>query len=152
MTLSSKNIWIPPKKPLAAFCKVPREVKEAWKHSKELSPDSTDIFEIEAIGPIMVLHLWSDLLINQLWLHFIDNEGAQAVLVKGASSVRSGPIISGYFWEEVASKRVLTWLDRVASASNPVDGLSRQDFTGFDCVQRMSIPFELVHRLRQCMW
>ena len=147
-------LWAPGRHgdPLAAFCKVPREVRLSWKQALDIAPTSTDIFEIEAIGPLMVLHLWGDVLRGRLWVHYIDNEGAQAILVKGASSVRSGQVISGYFWEQVASMGIFVWLDRVASASNPVDGLSRGDFSGFKHVQRMTVPQGLIHRLRQCMW
>ena len=66
-----------------------------------------DIFEIEAIGPAIILHQWGRSMRNCLWLHFIDNAGAQAVLCKGSSSVHEGDLITGFVWEEIASACVV---------------------------------------------
>ena len=38
-------------------------------------------------------------------------------------------VIVGYTWDYIARLDVLAWFDRVDSKSNPVDGLSRQDFS-----------------------
>ena len=62
---------------------------------------------------------------GSLWLHFIDNVGAQYSLVRGSSSVMSGDVIIGKTWEKVAAVGALLYTDRVASASNPIDGVSR---------------------------
>ena len=60
----------------------------------------------------------------------IDNVAAQASLVKGSSSVDEGDVITGYTWELACDLGVRPWFDRVASKSNPVDGISRGDLKG----------------------
>ena len=89
-----------------------------------------DIFEIEALGPLIILATWPRLMRECLWLHFIDNSAAQAALVKGSSSVLSGDLIVGHTWEIIAKRRMIPWFDRVDSSSNPVDGLSRGEKLG----------------------
>ena len=45
--------------------------------------DHYDIFEIEAVGPALILHNFGHLIAaDALWLHFIDNDAALATLVK----------------------------------------------------------------------
>ena len=66
---------------------------------------------------------------NALWLHFIDNSCALGALVKGSASVMQQDHIVGATWSAIAQLNVLCWFDRVDSKSNPVDGLSRQDFS-----------------------
>ena len=88
-----------------------------------------DIIEIEGVGPLIMLHNWGSVLRHSLWIHFIDNSSAQGSLVKGSSSVHQQDVIVGATWELIAELDVLAWFDRVDSKSNPVDGLSRQDFS-----------------------
>ena len=67
---------------------------------------------------------------DHLWVHFIDNEGALASLAKGSSSVLSGEDIVGTTHELSAASGVISWFDRIDSASNPVDKLSRGKMGG----------------------
>ena len=60
-----------------------------------------------------------------LWTHYIDNDGALAALIKGSSSVTSGDVIIGRTWRLISHWEVSPWFERVCSASNPLDGLSR---------------------------
>ena len=110
--------------PRAAFLNIPREVRLYWS-ALRASAARNDIFDIEAIGPLIVLATWPRLPQNRLWVHFIDNAAVQAAFVKGSSSVHVVDLIIGHAWEMVARRRLLPWFDRVDSASNPVDGLSR---------------------------
>ena len=89
-----------------------------------------DIYEVEAIGPLLVLHNWGQELAGCLWLHFIDNAAALAMLVRGASSVMSGERIAGLTWSHVVGFGCFPWFDRVESSSNPTDGLSRGKLVG----------------------
>ena len=77
------------------------------------------------MGPLLILWNWGHLFRNDLWIHFIDNEGALASLAKGSSSVVSGDVIVGFTHQLAAQLGILGWYDRVDSASNPVDKLSR---------------------------
>ena len=87
-----ENVRRPPK---AAFYKTPWLLRKLWVRQNARSGPGRDIFEIEAIGPLIILGLWPELLAGALWLHFIDNAAAQAALVRGSSSVRSGDALVG---------------------------------------------------------
>ena len=125
-------LWLPGYPvPMAAFMETPRELRMLWARQLQQSAAlGHDIFEIEAIGPLIVLSMWGHLMHGMLWTHYIDNTGAQAALVKGSSSVDSATILAAHFWSAVAAASIHAWLDRVASESNPVDALSRKDNRG----------------------
>ena len=146
-------VWHPAlPKPRAAFLQVPWMLRRLWALQSSRTfkgTDQRDIFEIEAIGPLLLLDLWPELFRSVLWLHFIDNSSAQAALARGSSTVESGDAIVGLTWERIVSLRCLPWFDRVASKSNPVDGLSRGQLQGpWGEVVRAEVPKGLLHRLR----
>ena len=135
-------------RPLAAYVKVPREVRMYWSACASSAP-ANDIYEIEAIGPLVVLATWPRLLQGCLWIHFLDNAAAQAAYVKGSSSVHSGDLLVGWAWEIVARRRLFPWFDRVDTKSNPVDGLSRGRMEGpWDAVATGRFPEGLLQALR----
>ena len=139
-------------RPLAAYLKVPREVRRYWRPSVD-GVDPRDIFEIEAIGPLVVLATWPRLMQGRRWIHFIDNAGAQCAYVKGSSSVHSGDLIVGSAWSIIARRRLMPWFDRVDTSSNPVDGLSRGRLEGpWREVLRGLLPAELLGELRRWHW
>ena len=109
------------KSPVAAFLKVPREVRMLWSSPYEhFGANFWDSFEIEAIGFLVILATCRII----CRIHFMDNT-AQASLVCGSSSVTSGDDIVGFTREMMAQQRIIPYVDRVESASNPADGLSR---------------------------
>ena len=123
---------------MAGKIAVPTAVREHWKRQRKQQhhqhqrtssspepPEYSDIFEIEALGPLLVLHNFGEILRGALWIHFIDNAAGLASLVRGSSSVTNGDVIVGMTWSEMHRLQVLPWFDRVESKSNPVDGLSR---------------------------
>ena len=137
--------------PLAGFLEVPVEVRDLWMAQKNCSSEEYfDITEIEAIGPLLILHNWPWLLKDALWIHYIDNNGALAAMVNGSSSVLSQEIITSAAWERIARLRTLPWFDRVDSKSNPVDGLSRKDFSGVWSWRTIYFPSDVLQRLRSC--
>ena len=101
---------------------------ELWSLQKSRSKTgaTTDIFEIEAIGPLIALLEWPQLLANRPWIHFIDNVGAQQALIRGSSNSLNGDVIAGETWNYVRAIGCWLWVGRVASASNPIDGVSRK--------------------------
>jgi len=138
--------------PIAGFLEVPQEVRELWSSQKRSYVEEgelMDITEIEAIGPLLILHNWPWLVRDALWIHFIDNNGALGSLVKGSSSVHQQDLVIGATWSLIASLRALAWFDRVDSASNPVDGLSRKDFSGVWQWRTIYFPTSLLVQLRQ---
>ena len=122
-------------RPSRGYIAVPKRVRELWAFQRQRTLGFYDIQEIEAIGPLLVLHNWGHLLRGALWVHYIDNAGALAALVKGSSPATQTDLIVGDTWSRVAALGVLPWFDRVDTKSNPVDGLSRG---------RMSGPWRLV--------
>ena len=111
----------------SAVCGLLRHASDCATLYPEL--DYNDIIEIEGIGPLLLLHNFGHILQGSLWIHFIDNASALGSLVKGSSSVMQQDVIVGFTWDYIARLDVLAWFDRVDSKSNPVDGLSRQDFS-----------------------
>ena len=123
------GLWLPDGTILGGYTRVPSAVRKMWLQRSSLE-GARDIFQIEAVGPLLILWNWGHLFRDHLWIHFIDNEGALASLAKGSSSVLSGEIIVGLTHELAASLGILGWYDRVDSASNPVDKLSRGEMKG----------------------
>ena len=92
-----------------------------------------------------MLHNFADVLRGALWLHFVDNDAALSSLVKGSSSVQSGDVIAGQTWSQVAAVGCMPWFDRVDSASNPVDGLSRGKLKGPWVLEPLCFPLLPAH-------
>ena len=145
---------LPGGQPIAADVQVPQAIRELWAAQKQLS-EFLDITEIEAIGPLVILHNWGAWLKDSLWLHFIDNNGALSSLVKGSSSVNQLDLIVGETWRLIAELQVLVWFDRVDSKSNPIDGVSRGWFEGPWVMQDVVFPNSILddlacEMLKQC--
>ena len=88
-------------------------------------------------------------MLNTMWVHYIDNAGAQAALCRGSSSVHEGDLNVGHTWSLIAKFGIYGWFDRVASASNPVDKLSRGQLRGpWNTVRMVALPKKLVKFLR----
>ena len=111
--------------------------------------EDRDIYEVEAVGPLLVLHNWGHLMENHLWLHFVDNEAALTTLIKGSSSVVSGEVITCYTHTLVASHSIWPWFDRCDTHSNPVDGLSRKRFKGDWDMKAIVFPTDLINLLER---
>ena len=74
-------------KPFAAFCELPEEIRKLRDKQRAKEEEHRDIFLIEAIGPVSVLRTFPNIMRNSIWLHLLDNEGAQHSLVKGVEAV-----------------------------------------------------------------
>ena len=132
----------------AGVLRVPEEVRILWDHQKNFGRFS-DIFEIEAVGPLVLLENFPDMFRGSLWLHVLDNAAALSNLVNGSSSVIQGDILIGATWSQVQRLQVFPWFDRVHSKSNPVDGLSRGQLDGPWKVESLAFPGSLLRALRQ---
>ena len=74
---------------------------------------------------MIALLTWPQLLADRPWIHCIDNNAVQGAIIKGSSNSLNGDII-GETWNLIRKVRCWLWLDRVASESNPIDGVSRR--------------------------
>ena len=84
-----------------------------------------------------------------MWLHFIDNVAAEYSIIRGSSSVEAGDIVIGLTWKKIQELNTFMYVDRVASESNPVDGLSRGRMGGpWKQVLKAALPNDLLVQLR----
>ena len=110
---------------------------------------TSGFFLIEAIGPLAILTTFPKILKGSLWLHYIDNVASEYSLVKGSSSIRSGDIVVGETWRMIQKLGIYAYFDRVASESNPVDGLSRGRSEGpWQRVVKAKLPANLEELLQ----
>lgn len=114
--------------------------------------DYKDIFLIEAVGPLLLLVAFPRLMRNAMWIHYVDNTSAEAVLVKGSSSLSAADHVVGLTWELCAQRSLIPYFDRVESKSNPVDALSRGHCVGpWRHVEKIPFPAEMLENLaREC--
>lgn len=61
----------------------------------------------------------------------------------------NGDVIAGLTWETVAQLQTWLWIERVMSASNPIDQVGRKNFEGWDEFETARLPRVLLRRLRQ---
>jgi len=113
--------------PLALYCEVPQYLRDYW-HSTSSSVVYTDIFLVEALGPLLLLLAFPKTFRNCMWLHCIDNEAAEASLIRGTSSKNHGDHVVGLTWALIQKLGIFAYFDGDSSKSNPVDGLSRRNF------------------------
>ena len=123
----------------AGVVRIPDTLRTQWDHRKKCNRFN-DIYEVEAVGPLLILHNFGEDLTDCLWLHFIDNAGALSSLVRGGSSVESGDRITGLTWSHIVQVGCMPWFDRVDSASNPTDGLSRERLLGPWTLEPIHLP------------
>ena len=134
-------VWDPRRaKPLALYTEVPNIIRDKWQVA-DSNDVRNDIYFVEALGPLLLLIAFPNVLKDCLWIHFIDNTAAEASLIRGSSSVEGGDHIVGLTWTMIQKQRLWAYFDRVESKANPVDGLSRRRFSGpWDQVYRMDFP------------
>ena len=141
-------LWCPDGTIVGGYIAVPSEVRETWSRAATAG-DHYDIFEIEAVGPALILHNFEHLFTpDALWLHFIDNDAALATLVKGSSSVLSGEVITAFTHSRISAIGLWSWFDRVASDDNPVNKLSRGTLEGSWKLMDIEFPPVLLRDLR----
>ena len=117
-------LWHPNEpRPLAVYAEVPPIVRAQWQAISG-SEEYSDIFLVEALGPLMLLSTFPKHLKNCQWIHFIDNSAAESSLIRGASSSVLGDHIIGLTWDYIQKRTLWAYFDRVESKANPVDGLS----------------------------
>ena len=130
-------------RPQAGYLLIPQVFRDLWRNiEKKIQGASSyeDIFQLEAVGPLMILETWPETLNTCCWIHWIDNAAAQASLISGSSSVYSGDLIAGETWRIISQRRIYPWFERVESKSNPVDGLSRGERPASWDIVKLAFP------------
>ena len=131
----------------AAFGSVPDVIRRLWARRAGTGVYH-DIFLVEAIGPLLLLCTYPENLRGSAWVHYIDNTAAQHALVRGSSSISSGDHVVGATWEAAAKLDCWPYFDRVHTKSNPIDGVSRGDFTGpWERVEDATVPLQLIKEM-----
>ena len=140
--------WVPwLQYPVAAFAFVPDSIRTLWGQMAGVEGYS-DIFLIEAVGPLLLMVAFPKVLRNCLWIHFIDNTAAEAALISGSSALDAADHVAGLTWEYISKRRLWPYFDRVESKANPVDGLSRGISDGpWRGVKKVRFPSEELQEL-----
>ncbi|CAE7214548.1 unnamed protein product [Symbiodinium sp. CCMP2456] len=100
---------------------IPDDLVNFWKLD---SPEQV-IAQAEAYAVVLGRLVMRSFIHGRRVLYFVENEGAREVLVKGASRSRTLLLLGSLFFEMENLDQSLTWLERVASASNVADAPSR---------------------------
>ena len=119
-------------------CRIePQVIKEllAW----DGEPKETIIFELECMAVMFAYNLFEKVLANRSVVVFTDNQGVLGALVKGWSTSALGHAITLRVCILEEGLHSYFWYDRVPSASNPSDPLSRDDFSAMDAHLRCEI-------------
>ena len=75
-------------RPRAAFALVPDVIRRLWARRAGTGVYH-DIFLVEAIGPLLLLCTYPQILRGYAWVHYIDSTAAQHALLRGSSSISS---------------------------------------------------------------
>ena len=126
----------------AGIVRIPDDLRTQWD-SKRKGNRYNDVYEVEAVGQLLVLANFGVDLIDCLWLHFVDNSGALSSLARGGSSLESGDHITGLTWSHIVGVGCMPWFERVDSASKPTDGLSRERLQGPWTPEPIQLPSAL---------
>ena len=100
---------------------LPRGVMAKMKSKK------TFIFFLETLAQCLGAWLFEKELGDTYWA-FIDNEGARYSLLKGYSRDQDANAIISLFWGHAAMCKTAPWFERVPSAAQLADGVSRDDW------------------------
>ena len=120
-------LWMPREtqfKPLLTRVDLPGAWLRTWSNDYERS---TTIMEVEAVGPLLALSMWPEILRDALWLHFVDNESAKFSLIRGSSRACHLNRIVHETWHECQKRKLYPWFERVSTKDNPVDQASRKN-------------------------
>ena len=96
--------------------------------TKAFSPTLAYIYFLETLAQIIPLTVLHDLLTDE-YLSFVDNEASKHALIKGYSGCTPVNNLIAATWRLCSCCNKEPWFDRVSSADNPSDAVSRFDFT-----------------------
>ena len=97
----------------------PREMLAAWRTRQQY------VGQLELLAAIAVYYSLADVLRGRKVVHYIDNSGAMAILVKDYSSDIDSAQLVNTFYALTSALEVDVWFDYVKSAANIADWPSR---------------------------
>jgi hypothetical protein len=97
----------------------PREMLAAWRTRQQY------VGQLELLAAIAVYYSLADVLRGRQVVHYIDNSGAMAILVKDYSSDLDSAQLVNTFYALTSALEVDVWFDYVKSAANVADWPSR---------------------------
>jgi len=104
---------------------VPSDTVEEWRRT---AGRDRVIHQAELMPAWLAIDLWGRQLHGRRVIVFVDNDAAKGALIKGGSRVEPSAGLAAKFWEVAARERLDVWVDRVASAANPSDDPSRNEW------------------------
>ena len=87
------------------------------------------IGQAELYPAVVARRLWKEKIQGRDVIHFIDNDSAKFVLIKGTSPCLESAWLTQSFWTSESEADSRSWIARVPSRSNIADGPSRGDRT-----------------------
>jgi hypothetical protein len=90
-----------------------------------LSPRAKQICVLELLWVIIAVIIWHDVLHDAYLVAYDDNEAARGGIVRGMSSHWDLNVLLAILWGSAAELRCKLWAERVASADNPADCLTK---------------------------
>ena len=119
----------------------------------QLPQGANPIHQLEILPVLMASHIWEKNFADRPLIAFVDNEGAKAALVNGASSNEMSAKLVNAVNDKFTKLGTYTWYERVPSVSNPADAPSRgaqpDAPKGWPKPQEVHIPPE-VRALAKC--
>ena len=106
------------------------------------------IYTLEACAQLLPLVACAKWLSGPIFA-FCDNPAAQHALLKGYTNHSGVGVVTSCYWAIAAIRKLNPWFERVSSASNISDGVSRHEFelaTKLDWCQ-VSVDFTQVFKL-----
>jgi hypothetical protein len=101
---------------------IPHDIVRAFSETRAY------IYFLEALAQIIPVLVAGEYL-NQYYISFVDNEAAKHALVRGYGSVTAVNQLIQTFWSECENRQLHPWFERVSSAANLADAVSRDDLT-----------------------
>ena len=77
------------------------------------------------MSPIVAAYVWQDHMLNSYSVYYEDNDGARFNLMGGFTSDYAASLLLAVFWGAAAVHKSRPWINRVASADNPADCLTK---------------------------
>ena len=101
---------------------IPHDIVRAFSETRAY------IYFLEGLAQIIPVLVAGEYL-NQYYISFVDNEAAKHALVRGYGSVTAVNQLIQTFWSECENRQLHPWFERVSSAANLADAVSRDDLT-----------------------